>query len=133
MIRKFCWVSLAVVTLVGCDSGNTVTDNAKPPVTPTSDSKVAPGAPAEGVVTVPAIELSSVEKANIGQLPPEDAKLALEQKICPVTKEHLGDEAMGVPIKVTADGMTAFLCCDGCKADFEKDPKKYMAILKKAN
>ena len=38
---------------------------------------------------------------------------------------------MGTPLKVTADGKTAFLCCEGCKDDFEKDPAAIFAKLGK--
>ena len=57
-----------------------------------------------------------------------DAKLARAQATCPVSGEELG--SMGTPIKVTAGGRTVFLCCEGCRKRFEKDPAKYLAKLK---
>jgi len=62
-------------------------------------------------------------------LGPEDEKLARAQKTCPVSGEPLG--SMGVPIKVTAGGKAAFLCCEGCRKRFERDPDKYLAKLGK--
>ena len=38
---------------------------------------------------------------------------------------------MGAPVKVTADGKTAFLCCGACKKGFEKDPAAALAKLGK--
>jgi hypothetical protein len=39
--------------------------------------------------------------------------------------------SMGVPIKVSAEGKTAYLCCKGCNKDFDKDPKAVFAKLGK--
>ena len=41
---------------------------------------------------------------NIEQLPEADRKLALAQRICPVTGAALG--SMGVPVKITLRGQT---------------------------
>ena len=38
---------------------------------------------------------------------------------------------MGTPIKVEADGKTAFLCCDGCTKKFKQDPKAALAKIGK--
>jgi YHS domain-containing protein len=62
-------------------------------------------------------------------LGPEDEKLARAQKTCPVSEEPLG--SMGTPVKVSGAGKTVFLCCEGCRKRFEKDPEKYVAKLKK--
>jgi YHS domain-containing protein len=66
------------------------------------------------------IKLNPDEIAEIKKLPADQQAAALEQKICPISDEHLG--SMGVPIRVEADGKTAFLCCDGCVGAFKKDP-----------
>lgn len=74
-----------------------------------------------------AVELKAEEIAEIKKLPAEQAELALKQKVCPVSNEPLG--SMGAPIKVEAEGKTAFLCCKGCQGDFEKDPKSVLSKL----
>jgi RND family efflux transporter MFP subunit len=51
--------------------------------------------------------------AEIDKLPEGDRQIALEQVICPVTDYKLG--SMGVPPKVTVNGQTVFLCCEGCR------------------
>jgi YHS domain-containing protein len=49
---------------------------------------------------------------------------AVEQTICPV---------MGGPINkdifVEYQGKKVYFCCEQCKADFEKNPEKYLAKL----
>lgn len=65
----------------------------------------------------------------LAKLSPADRQKAEAQKMCPVSDEPLG--SMGVPIKVTAKGQEVFLCCKGCQKDFEADPDKYLAKLKK--
>jgi hypothetical protein len=52
-------------------------------------------------------------------LPPADRKLAQRQRVCPVTKLPLG--SMGAPVRVEWQGRVVFLCCEGCRAKFEKD------------
>lgn len=73
------------------------------------------------------VTLSEDEIEEIKNLPEEDAALALEQKICPISDEHLG--SMGVPIKVTADGKSAFICCAGCEKLFNRNPEAALAKL----
>jgi Cu(I)/Ag(I) efflux system membrane fusion protein len=63
---------------------------------------------------------------NIEQLPEADRKLALAQRICPVTGAALG--SMGVPVKITLRGQTVFLCCQGCVGKAKRSPDE---ILKK--
>lgn len=76
------------------------------------------------------VKLSDEEIAGINKLAdPKDRELALAQKVCPISGENLG--GMGAPIKVVADGKTAFLCCKGCKKDFDKDPKAALAKISK--
>lgn len=67
-------------------------------------------------------------EANLAKLSAEDRVLAEKQKMCPVTEDPLG--AMGVPIKLDVKGQTVFLCCKGCKDDFENEPDEYLAKLK---
>jgi len=76
------------------------------------------------------VKLSEKEIAGINKLPDaKDRELALAQKVCPISGEHLG--GMGAPLKVSADGKTGFLCCEDCKEDFDKDPKAALAKIGK--
>lgn len=77
-----------------------------------------------------AASLNAEEKAEIAKLGAKaDQDLALAQATCLISGENLG--SMGVPIKVSAEGKSAFLCCKGCVKDFEKDPKAALAKLAK--
>ena len=67
--------------------------------------------------------------ASLAKLDPADRAAAQTQAICPVSDEVLGK--MGMPVKVFYDGQEVFLCCEGCREDFEKDPKAMLAKLKK--
>jgi len=49
---------------------------------------------------------------------------------CVVTGEKLGE--MGKPIDYVYKGRLVRFCCPHCKADFNKDPAKYLAIIDKA-
>ena len=41
--------------------------------------------------------------------------------------DHLG--SMGTPFKITAEGRTFYLCCDGCEDKVKEDPKGVLAKL----
>lgn len=69
-------------------------------------------------------------EAALSKLSPEDRKLAEAQKVCVVAKEPLG--IMGTPVKVEHNGQVAFLCCEGCRAAFEKEPETFLAALNEA-
>jgi hypothetical protein len=75
-----------------------------------------------------AAKLTPDEIAEIKKLPAAEQEQALKQAVCPVSGHHLGGE-MGKPIKVTAEGRTFFLCCEGCEPDVKKDPKAVIAKL----
>jgi YHS domain-containing protein len=74
-----------------------------------------------------AVKLSDEELASIKELPADQQPAALAQAVCPVSDEHLG--SMGAPVKVSAEGRTVYLCCKGCRKDFDKDPKAALAKL----
>ncbi len=105
----------------------------------TKDMPPAPAKPAElpkvegpkaegtGKGASAAGKLSADEIATIKQLPAADQELALKQAVCPVSDGHLGE--MGKPIKLTVEGRTVFLCCDGCEKEIKADPKKFLAKL----
>jgi membrane fusion protein, copper/silver efflux system len=59
--------------------------------------------------------------------PVDDQQLIARQEVCPVTGKKLG--SMGPPVRVVYEGRVAFLCCQGCKADWDADPKKYLGKL----
>ncbi len=64
--------------------------------------------------------------ANLAKLSPEDRKLAEAQGTCPIISGSvLG--SMGKPVKVTLDGKTVFLCCNGCEEKAAADPAKTAA------
>ena len=51
----------------------------------------------------------------------------------PLTKCPVSGEAYGggmTPYKLTHEGSDVWLCCKSCKKDFDKDPAKYVAIVK---
>jgi hypothetical protein len=77
------------------------------------------------------VQLSEKEIAAIKTLPAADQEIALKQKVCPVSGGHLGDEDMGAPVKITAEGRTFFLCCKGCEDEVKADPKAVIAKLDK--
>jgi YHS domain-containing protein len=51
-------------------------------------------------------------------------------KTCPVSGEKLGE--MGKPYVFTYQGQEVKLCCPMCKADFNKDPQKYLKKIQDA-
>ena len=52
-------------------------------------------------------------------------------KKCPVSGEELGSGGM-VPFKVMHEGTEIWLCCKGCKKNFDKDPAKHAKTVKDA-
>jgi outer membrane biosynthesis protein TonB len=74
-------------------------------------------------------KLTNDEIAEIKKLPAAEQDLALKQAVCPVSDEHLGE--MGMPVKVTAEGKTFFLCCKSCEKEVKADPKAVVAKLAK--
>ncbi len=109
MTARFALVptALAIAVLAGC-SGSSPTPKADPK--PAAANAIDPEA-----------------KAALDKLSPDDRKLAVEQKTCPVTGEPLG--SMGVPPKLTLKGQTVFLCCASCKKKAEADPDKTLQAV----
>lgn len=60
--------------------------------------------------------------------PPKPDHLAT----CPVSGDKLGGD-MGKPYVFTYKSQEVKLCCPNCKADFTKDPDKYMAKIRAAD
>jgi hypothetical protein len=67
-------------------------------------------------------KLSDEDKAQIAKLGEADQKLALTQMVCLISGEPLG--SMGVPIRVEHEKQVGFLCCKGCRAEFDANPTK---------
>lgn len=58
--------------------------------------------------------------------PPKDYPLTT----CVVSDEKLGEH--GKSVKVTSDGTDVWLCCKSCVKDFNKEPAKFVKIVKDA-
>jgi YHS domain-containing protein len=52
-------------------------------------------------------------------------------KTCPVSGEKLGE--MGKPFTFTYKDQEVKLCCKSCKKDFDKDPEKYIKLIRAAD
>lgn len=69
-------------------------------------------------------------QVNLAKLSPEDRKLAESQRFCPVLPtSRLG--SMGAPIKLTVEGETVFVCCNGCRKKALAEPDETVATVKK--
>jgi hypothetical protein len=53
-------------------------------------------------------------------------------KTCPVSGDKLGSD-MGPPYVFVYKGQQVKLCCSGCKKDFDKNPDKYMKLIREAD
>ncbi len=140
--RKYRLAALMLAAaLVGCDSSTAPTtapaDSQKLPPYPSgkpgeakpADKKAADAKPAKPL-DVTGTKLSDDEIKEISKIEPEaDRKIALEQKLCPVSGEHLG--SMDKPVKVMLKDQAVFVCCGGCKKDAEAKPAEALAKLGK--
>jgi len=50
---------------------------------------------------------------------------------CPVSGEKLGE--MGKPLVFTYKDQEVKLCCNSCKKDFDKNPDKYIKLIRAAD
>ncbi|MEI8289331.1 MAG: hypothetical protein WCH99_07645 [Verrucomicrobiota bacterium] len=50
---------------------------------------------------------------------------------CPVSGEKLGE--MGKPLVFTYQDQEVKLCCKSCKKDFDKNPDKYIKLIRAAD
>jgi len=64
-------------------------------------------------------------RTALAKLSPADRPLAELQRYCPDTGERLG--SMGVPVKVSLDGKTVFVCCKGCVEKVQAEPAVMLA------
>ena len=53
-------------------------------------------------------------------------------KTCPVSGDKLGGD-MGAPYVFSYKGQEVKLCCKSCKKDFEKEPAKYIKLIRAAD
>lgn len=53
-------------------------------------------------------------------------------KTCPVSGDKLGGD-MGKPYVIVYKGQEVKFCCPMCKKDFDKDPEKYMKLIRAAD
>ncbi len=73
---------------------------------------------------------TSALAAALAKLPPEERKLAEQQRFCPIQPANqLG--AMGAPVKVMIKGEPVLLCCEDCKQIALAEPEKTLATVKK--
>jgi YHS domain-containing protein len=52
-------------------------------------------------------------------------------KTCPVSGDKLGE--MGKPLVFVYKDQEVKLCCKSCKKEFDKDPAKYMKLIRAAD
>jgi hypothetical protein len=152
--RQPAWMLAMVLGLGGC-AGNDAGAPPSPPLAPAAgkpdlspgagSATAAPGAskkedlkdseppplepPKTGAARDEAkpVKLTEDQIANIKKLPADEQEAALKQAVCPVSGDPLGD--MGTPFKITKEGRTFYLCCDGCVPKVERDPKAIIAKL----
>jgi hypothetical protein len=155
LIRKTSWTMALLGLTAGCAGEG---DDAAPTAGATSPPVVAKPAPS-GIPPAPAIptsgekakadeapkvegpkaessktdakdsKLTAGDIAAIKELPEAEQAVASKQAVCPVSSHNLG--SMGKPIKVTAEGRTFYICCDGCEDKVKTDPKAVIAKLDK--
>jgi YHS domain-containing protein len=64
---------------------------------------------------------------SVSATPPKPDLLAT----CPVSGDKLGE--MGKPYVFVYQGQEVKLCCPSCKEDFDKDPAKYLKMIRAAD
>jgi Cu(I)/Ag(I) efflux system membrane fusion protein len=64
------------------------------------------------------------------KLSPDDRQLAVRQKYCPILENSLLG-SMGLPIKMTLEGETFFLCCPSCEEAAKKNPAATLQKIKR--
>lgn len=68
--------------------------------------------------------------ASLAKLEPTDRAVAQEQRFCPV-QEGVRLGTMGTPVKLSLEGKTVFLCCQGCVAHAERNPKQILETVER--
>src|SRR5476651_405202 len=78
------------------------------------------------VVASPVVRADGTNSASSTQKPKPDLLTT-----CPVSGDKLGD--MGKPLVFIYKGQEVKLCCPDCKAQFDKDPAKYIKKIRAAD
>jgi YHS domain-containing protein len=78
------------------------------------------------VVASPAVRADGTNSASSTPKPKPDLLAT-----CPVSGDKLGD--MGKPYVFIYQGQEVKLCCPDCKAEFDKDPAKYLKKIRAAD
>ncbi len=68
--------------------------------------------------------------ASLAKLEPAERTAALEQRYCPV-QEGVRLGSMGTPVKLTLEGKSVFLCCQGGVSRAERNPKQTLETVEK--
>jgi hypothetical protein len=89
----------------------------------TKFSKIAALGMAVAYLAAPLTALAADKKATAAKPYPLDK--------CIVSDEKLGE--MGEPFAFVHEGQEIKLCCKPCQKDFNKDPKKYLKKIEKAD
>ncbi len=89
----------------------------------TKFSKIAALGMAVAYLAAPLTALAADKKATAAKPYPLDK--------CIVSDEKLGE--MGEPFAFVHEGQEIKLCCKPCQKDFNKDPKKYLKKIQKAD
>jgi len=84
------------------------------------------------VLAIAFISISSVAGADdtnsVSSTPPPKPDLLTT---CPVSGDKLDE--MGKPYVFVYQGQEVKLCCSNCKKDFDKDPDKYIKLIRAAD
>jgi hypothetical protein len=89
----------------------------------------ASSAPPVAETKPPRVEDESAIETELSKLTDEDRELAKAQKYCVLLPDsRLG--SMGPPRKITVNGMTAFVCCEGCEEEALANPEKSLVQLR---
>jgi hypothetical protein len=149
---KWASANLLILAMTGCNGGDEPAEPPPPKVIPTPPPATAPadsksetksdaskksddgpkldGPKADNSKSGgDASSFTAKQLAAIKQLPEAEQAVAIKQLVCPVNGGPLG--AMGKPYKVTAEGRSFYLCCDGCEDEVKADPKAIIAKLDK--
>jgi Cu(I)/Ag(I) efflux system membrane fusion protein len=129
--------------LAGLEEGENIVTNgsflidAETRLNPAAGSIYFGGSGGKGTSSAVAVRPSTPEdedatekkvRAALAKLSATDRRVAEAQKYCPIQrKTHLG--AMGPPFKVTIEGQTVLLCCEGCAEKAKSDPKKTLETV----
>lgn len=96
----------------------------------TAPEMTAPQSAAEETsVDASTSRLTPEHLAEIAKLPADEQTLAMQQVLCPITKEPLG--SMGKPVKVPVDGDSVFVCCKGCIKQVQRNGPKVLEQVRR--